>query len=220
MPAAPHIVPILATPFGVVPLPEAEAGNAELVALVDARIRSGGSAVASTHGCRQGDDDFFGWQEPSAQVLRGAMLSGVGAMVEAVNRFSDDELTHIHPEARAWFTVVEQDGYIPAVAHPLTAWCAVYCIMAPTAPTDRQDSGILRLHESRLGTMFQDATNATMRIPYLTGHYGWRPVPGQMAVFPACVTHEVALLRAPGRLILVTARVRYVASGQQGWGRW
>ena len=44
------------------------------------------------------------------------------------------------------------------------------------------------------------------------GHYAWRPVPGQMAVFPAAITHEIALVRAAGALVIVTARVRFVAS--------
>ena len=40
--------------------------------------------------------------------------------------------------------------------------------------------------------------------------------PGQMAVFPASLTHEIALVRSPGPLVLVTVRVRFVAPGQQG----
>ena len=84
----------------------------------------------------------------------------------------------------------------------------------------RADSGVLRLYESRLGTMFADATNAAMRVPFTPGHYTWRPVPGQLAVFPAWLTHEIALLRAPGQLVLVTVRVRFVAPGQKGVMRW
>ncbi len=123
-------------------------------------------------------------------------------------------------ETRAWFTIIEQDGCVPAATHPLTAWCAIYCVAAPAPSGTRQDSGVLRLYESRLGTMLQDATNAEMRMPYRQGHYGWRPVAGQLAVFPASVTHEIALLRSPGPLVLVTARIRCVAPGQQGLGRW
>jgi hypothetical protein len=68
--------------------------------------------------------------------------------------------------------------------------------------------------------MFQDATNALMRIPYKQGHYGWRPVQGQMAVFPATLTHEIALLNSPGELVLVTMRSRFVGEHQQGFARW
>jgi hypothetical protein len=41
-----------------------------------------------------------------------------------------------------------------------------------------------------------------------------------MAVFPASLTHEIALLRSTGQLVLVTVRVRFVAPGQQGVARW
>jgi hypothetical protein len=59
-----------------------------------------------------------------------------------------------------------------------------------------------------------------MRIPYKQGHYGWRPVQGQMAVFPATLTHEIALLNSPGELVLVTMRSRFVGEHQQGFARW
>jgi hypothetical protein len=59
-----------------------------------------------------------------------------------------------------------------------------------------------------------------MRKPYTPGHFTWRPVPGQLAVFPASLTHEIALLRSDAPLVLVTVRVRFVAPGQQGLSRW
>jgi hypothetical protein len=68
--------------------------------------------------------------------------------------------------------------------------------------------------------MFADATNSTMRIPYTPGHYTWQPVPGQIAVFPASIRHEIALVRSSGHLILVTVRVRFVAPGQEGQSGW
>jgi hypothetical protein len=102
----------------------------------------------------------------------------------------------------------------------MTAWCAIYCVTAPSLSDDRPDSGVVRLYESRLGTTFQDASNSVMRIPYSASHYAWRPVAGNLIIFPASLTHEVALLRAAGELVLVTARCRFVAPGQQGFSRW
>jgi hypothetical protein len=68
--------------------------------------------------------------------------------------------------------------------------------------------------------MFQDATNSMMKMPYKPSHCSWRPVPGNMAVFPASLTHEIALFRSVGELILVTVRLRFVGPGQQGMPRW
>src|SRR2546427_646640 len=66
----------------------------------------------------------------------------------------------------------------------------------------------LRLREARLTTMFMEAANSRLRRPFGAAHHLWRAVPGQMAVFPAAVAHEVALNRSDEDLVLVDARAR------------
>jgi hypothetical protein len=152
--------------------------------------------------------------------LSAAIFRGVNSVVNVVNDLAEAQLSSFAVQARGWFTIVAPDGRVPATNYPLTAWCGIYCVAAPEASATRRDSGVLRLYESRLGTMFADATNAAMRVPYTPGHYTWRPVPGHLAVFPASLTHEIALVRSPGQLVLVTVRVRFVAPGQTGLARW
>jgi hypothetical protein len=215
--APPIVLPLFATPLGIVTVPNAEDLNSQLADLFRQRTpkdRAPHSLVYRSH------DDLFDWPEQPARALAGEIFRGVCSVVETLNAFEPGQLRSFNLEARGWFTIVEQLGSLPAASHPLTAWCAMYCVAAPEPSATRQDSGVLRLYESRLGTMFQDATNSVMRVPFTPGHYAWRPVPGQLAVFPASVTHEIALVRSGGKLILVTARVRFVAPGQQGVGRW
>jgi hypothetical protein len=220
MSAAPPIVlPLFATPFGLVTVPNAEALNPQLVALFRQRTPRDRAPHANTKVYRS-QDDLFDWPEQAARALATEIFRGVCSVVETLNAFEPGQLRSFSLEARGWFTIVEQNGSLPAATYPLTAWCAMYCVAAPEPSAARQDSGVLRLYESRLGTMFQDATNSVMRVPFTPGHYAWRPVPGQLAVFPASLSHEIALLRSAGKLILVTARVRFVAPGQQGVGRW
>jgi len=216
----PTVVPILATPFGVLPLPEVAAQNLALAALFAAKRAADRSGRAQNPLCYRSGDDLLEWSEGSVRQLAAGMLRGVCQVVDAVNEFGDGQLQSFKLEARGWFTVVESDGCVPAALHPLTTWCAVYCVAAPAPSASRRDSGLLRLHESRFGTMFPDATNSVMRLPFKPGHYGWQPVPGQMAVFPASIIHEIATVRATEPLVLVTCRVRFVAPGQQGVGRW
>jgi hypothetical protein len=216
----PLVVPILAIPFGVVPLPEAEALNTALAALFAARMRSDRPAQQRNPLCYRSSDDLLEWPEEPVRQLAPAIFRGVNAVVAAVNDFSAEQLNSFKIQARGWFTVVAENGQVSSTQYPMTAWCAIYCVAAPESSATRADSGLLRLYESRLGTMFADATNAAMRVPYKPGHYTWRPVPGQMAVFPGSLTHEVALQRSAGQLLLVTVRVRFVAPGQQGWTRW
>ncbi len=218
--APPIVVPILAIPFGVVRLPEAEAQNAALAALFSARMGAGGAAERGSPLCYQSRDDLLEWPEVPVRRLRVAIFRGINSVVNAVNDFTEAQLNSFAVQARAWFTVVAPNGCVPATNYALTAWCGIYCVTAPVPSPGRADSGVLRLYESRLGTMFADATHAAMRVPFTPGHYTWRPVPGQLAVFPASLTHEIALLRAPGQLVLVTVRVRFVAPGQKGMARW
>jgi hypothetical protein len=216
----PLVVPILAIPFGVVPLADAEALNPALAELFAARMRTDDPAGRCSSLCYRSGDDLFDWPDDPVRQLKPAIIRGINSVVGAVNDFTQAQLDSFALQARAWFTVVAPNGRVPATNYPLTAWCGIYCVAAPERSATRTDSGLLRLYESRLGTMFADATTAAMQMPFTPGHYGWRPVPGQMAVFPASLTHEIALLRSAAPLVLVTVRVRFVAPGQQGVGRW
>ncbi len=216
----PIVVPILATPFGVVPVRDGEALNPELGALFAARMRADDARGPRDPLYYRSGDDLLEWPDPAVQRLATGIYDGIYTAVQAVNDFTEEQLRSLQLQARGWFTVIGPDGGVPAINYPLTAWCAIYCVAAPPPSELRLDSGLLRLHESRLGTMFADATNATMRLPFRPGHYGWRPVPGQMAVFPAYLTHEIALLRSEQSMVLVTVRARFVGPGQQGMPRW
>ena len=215
-----RVVPILATPFGRLALPGAESLNAALRQRFAERAGTQPGAPGSNPLCYRSPDDLFEWPDPKVQELAQAMLRGVYELVGEISALEEAPLRALTLQARGWYTIVRPDGCVPAASYPLSAWVAVYCVAAPEPSPTRRDSGMLRLYESRLGTMFQDASNATMRLPYSSGHYAWRPAPGQIALFPASVTHEVALVRAAGELVLVTARVRFVAPGQTGLSTW
>jgi len=216
----PLVVPILAVPFGVVPLAEAEALNPALGALFAARMRADDARRQRSPLCYHSSDDLLEWPDDAVRQLTRSIFQGVNSVVGAVNEFGPAQLSSFTMQARGWFTVVLPDGRVPATNYPLTAWCGIYCVAAPESSAIRADSGLLRLYETRLGTMFADASTTAMRLPFKPGHYGWRPVPGQLAVFPAWLTHEIALIRASGQLVLVTVRVRFVAPGQQGVAHW
>ena len=147
------------------------------------------------------------------------MLRGVSSVAASISDL-DGALFAARVQARVWFTIVGTDGCVPATSYPNTSWIGVYCVTAPSPAAARPDSGVLRMHESRLGTMFQDPASMAVRVPYRPGHYSWRPVAGQMAVFPAATTHEIALVRSNGPLVAVTARVRFADSGESWMPPW
>jgi hypothetical protein len=213
------VVPILATPLGRAALADGPQLNAVLAPwLRELRARDPtprGNALVY-----RSADDLFDRSELFVKKLATDMMRGVYDVIASISELSEDDLKSLRPEGRGWFTIIDQFGALPAANHPLTAWCAVYCITSPPPSTHRQDSGALRFYQSGLGTMLQDATNSPLRMPFHTGHYSWRPTPGEMVIFPAHVFHEIALLHDPGPMMLATLRLRFVAPEQQGLGRW
>jgi hypothetical protein len=219
--AAPHVVPIFATPFGVAAVPDAETLNPALAALLaeratPARADPSHRQPLSYRSC----DDLLEWVEEPMRRLGADMVSAVRGVARSINDMSDDQFAALQVQARAWYTIVHPDGCVPSHNHPNATWCAIYCVAAPPASSARYDSGVVRLHGSFRATMFMDATNSAPQLPYRPGHNTWRPVPGQLVVFPASVTYEIALLRAAGELVLVSALARFVAPGQMEMPGW
>lgn len=220
--SSPQIVPLFAMPFGVLPLANAADLNPALTTLFAARateaaLDPGGRHAANTFVSR---DDLTQWpEEPVREALRG-ILAGVRAMARAVSELDDARFGALRMDARAWFTIVHPEGSVPARSYANSAWVALYCVASPEPSRARLDSGVLRMHESRPGLMFQDSADSALRVPYRRGHYVWRPVPGQMALFPAALTHEIALVRSGGALVLLSARVRLLASDRSWMPAW
>lgn len=218
---SPHIVPLFATPFGVVAVPGSEARNPALVELFTARAtpQRADPANRQPHSYRS-RDDLFRWTEAPVRELCEGITSGLVAFVRSLNDFTDAQFSGLKMQARAWYTIVQPDGCVPSGNYANAAWCAIYCVAAPPLAKERYDSGVLRLHESFRATMFSDATNAVTHMPYRPGHSTWRPVPGELAIFPASTTHEIALLRASGNLVLVTTLARFTGPDQTGLPWW
>ena len=215
------VVPIFATPFATWELPVAPQTN-ELAAQVLVRHAAANPDAAPGSGplCYRSRDDLLNWSEAPLQQICGEILRGIWSAVAAVNTFTPEQLQSLSMQARGSFTIVQPNGNVPATSHALTSWCALYCLEAPQPSVERSDSGMLRLYESRLMTMFADASNSEMRIPFTAGHYLWRAAPGGLAIFPGQLMYEIPLIRGSGRLTFITVRARFVGSGQEGWSRW
>ena len=214
-------MPIFATPFGVMPVSDAESLNPAVARLFAERASperaDPANRLAFTYRSR---DDLLDWTDEPVRRLTDGIVGAALAVVRSLNDLSDEQFATFKLQARAWFTIVRPDGYVPAHNCPNAAWCALYCVAAPPPSKTRFDSGVLRLHESFRATMFSDATNTVTHMPYRPGHSAWQPVPGQLAVFPASITQEIALLRTVGNLVLVTVLLRFVAPGQTGMPWW
>jgi hypothetical protein len=217
----PLVIPIFATPFGLAMVPDAADLNPAAAQLFAERaIPERADPASRLPQMFRGRDDLLNWPDEPVRRLTAGMIGAALSVLRSLNELTDEQFAALSLQARAWFTIVRSDGNVPANSHANAAWCAVYCVAAPEPSPDRHDSGLLRLHESFRATMLSDATNTVLRPPYQSGHSTWRPVPGQLAVFPASITHEIALHRGEGELVLVTALLRFLAPGQTGMPWW
>lgn len=218
----PTIVPIHATPLGVIPLPEAAKWNTAVAAIVTRRAAAQvarASPGADPLVCL-GTDDTMTWSEEPMRAMTAEILRGIAWMARGVNRFAPGEFESLVLQARAAYLIVNRDGALGARNHPMSAWTGVYCVEAPEPAADRADSGRLRIYETRMHAMFADATTDTMAFPYRPGHYGYQLAPGALAVFPGGVMYEIAPVRGAGRLLALTVQARFVAPGQKGVSGW
>ncbi|HYB65785.1 MAG TPA: hypothetical protein VEC59_11050 [Steroidobacteraceae bacterium] len=221
------LVPIFATPFAAVQLAGSSVFNGALATLCAGRTTEEHRDASAPPDplCFRSRENLLDWEHEAVTEFRQEMLAGLCAAVMAANLYSEAEFDALGVQVRARFVLVRPDGCVPAANVPMASWCAVYCVAAPPPAPARGDSGALRLYALRQGTMFMDAANWRLRPPFGGAHHMWRPVPGQMAVFPAWVLHEIALNRSDADLLLITARARFahpdlVHGGQQSMPPW
>src|SRR6266704_3828060 len=109
------IVPIFATPFAVVQLPEAQKLNEALGRLLAARAAAESRASASTPGwlCYRSRDELLEWTDEPAQIVCAEILRGIWSFIASINSFSEQELKSLTMQARGWFTIVQPDGCVP-----------------------------------------------------------------------------------------------------------
>ena len=218
----PTIVPIHATPLGVIPLPEAAKWNGAAAEVITQRAAAEATRASPGAGplVRIGTDDALAWGEAPIRAMLAEILRGIAWMARSVNRFTAGEFESLVLQARATYLIVNRDGALGARNHPMSAWTGIYCIEAPEAAAERTDSGRLRLYETRMYAMFADATTDTMALPYRPGHHGYQLAAGELAVFPGGAMYEIAPVRGSGRLLALTVQARFVAPGQKGGTGW
>jgi hypothetical protein len=217
-----NLQPIFATPFAAVTVPQAAELNAALVPFLRERATPERAEPDFRPDplCFRSREDFFEWPDAPAMALQQALLAGVCAAVMDACAYPPAEFGKLGVQARARFALVRPDGAIPAATAPLCSWQACYCVAAPPPVPARRDSGALRLYAVRSGINFIDAANWRLRPMFTGDHHIWRPIAGQMAVFPGSMLHEIALNRSDADLVLVMLRVRFMAPGASALPPW
>jgi hypothetical protein len=216
------MVPIFAVPFGVVPLRNAPQVNPGLAALLASRATEEHREATMPRDplCYRSREEVFEWDADEIRWLRSELLAALCGAVGSVNEYTEAEFDSLKVQARARFVLVRRNGCVMASSAPMASWFAIYCVAAPTPVPERADSASLRLYGIRQGTMFKDAANWRLRVPFADSHYLWRPVAGEAAVFPASLLHEITLNRGQSDLVLVMTRLRFAHGGEGPMPPW
>lgn len=198
-------VSLFATPFAAVKTGADPAFNARLATLCESQ-RAGGR------------DDLLASTDANAVELKRLLLVNASAVVASLSSIGLAEFAKLRIQAQAWCSIVRRDGHVAAQHFSNASWLAVYCVQAGEPESGFKSAGALRLHERRLGSIHRDASTAEMATPWRYGNHTWTPLPGWMALFPAHVPHEISVVRSDTPLILVFARIRFLAADDGGNG--
>ncbi len=193
-----EIASAFAVPLAQETLPDADALNAELKALLLARESEGmryanpNPSLKQQPGVFESDFNLFSWPEPCIQTLRQHCWSALGRTIQDLNGYSAAEMQRLQIFSHTWFHVTRHGGFTILHTHPMASWSGVYCVAPGETPEDRPESGVLRFHNPHhYSNYFLDAGNARLRAPYHHGTWNVRFNPGQLVLFPSWLQHEV-----------------------------
>lgn len=205
------VAPMFAAPFATLMHPDAARLNADLLPILLARATEARRDPAAPRSPElyESVPDVYQGAEPAIAALRGFMLGGVLGLVAQLSAGPPAfDPARVRLQARAWLTIVQPEGAVPARSHPMASWCAMYCVQAPELVPERRDGGALRFYDPRLANVYSDDGNAHLLRPYGYGSFGARSIAGQLVMFPAHLLHEIAPLRGATALVTVTATCR------------
>lgn len=145
------------------------------------------------HAVYESDFSLFYREDPDIQRLAQFCLSHVGYAIHTLNGYTSKDMQDLRIYHHSWYHVTRHGGYTAAHNHPMASWSGVYCVAPGENPPDKPDSGLLRLYDGRSNpSVYLDAGNAHMRLPFSYGFLTYQFVPGQLVLFPSWLLHEVA----------------------------
>lgn len=193
-----EINPVFAVPFAQDHMPDADAVNRELRALLlereaqGARYANPNPSLKQQAGVFESDFNLFSWPEPCVQKLRGFAWATLGRTIQQLNGYSGEQMQRLQIFSHTWFHVTRHGGFTILHTHPMASWSGVYCVDPGETPEDRPESGVLRFHNPHhYSNYFLDPGNQRLRAPYHHGTWSTRFRAGQLVLFPSWLQHEV-----------------------------
>jgi uncharacterized protein (TIGR02466 family) len=178
-----EITPAFPTLFGQMRVPDAEAMNQDLKALILAEEARYSSLGRSNIGGWHSRPDFLNRPESAVAALTTWVTWAVSKMVAATAGPGAFKGTL---SVSAWATICRAGAYHAPHSHPDSAWSGVYYVDAGTANPDRPLSGMLEFLDPRGGVEAVSAPGDPYGEPVRV-----RPESGLIVVFPSWLYHWV-----------------------------
>jgi uncharacterized protein (TIGR02466 family) len=164
-------------------VPDAEAMNAELQALILGEERRYQSLGRSNIGGWHSQTHFFTRSEPAVNALTTWVTWAVKQMVEAS---AGPDVVAGPISLAAWATICRAGAYHAPHSHPDSAWSGVYYVDPGTRDPDRPLSGVLEFVDPRAGVEAVTAPGDPYGEPVRV-----HPQAGLLVVFPSWLYHWV-----------------------------
>jgi uncharacterized protein (TIGR02466 family) len=177
------VTPAFPTLIGRLEVPDAEAMNQDLEALILAEETRYASLGRSNIGGWHSQTDFFQREEPAVAALKTWVTWGVGRMVDVTAGPAAFKGTL---SMSAWATICRAGAYHAPHSHPDSAWSGVYYVTPGTERPDRPISGVLEFLDPRAGVEAVTAPGDPYGEPIRI-----RPEAGLLVIFPSWLYHWV-----------------------------
>jgi uncharacterized protein (TIGR02466 family) len=190
------IFPAFAVPMCALHLPNAEALNAQLKALLITRElpehRNPRASMEQPHGLYESEFNLFAWPDAPIVALKMQVWQAIGQFIAELNGYDAQALSTIQIRSHTWFHITRRGGYFGLHNHPMASVSGVYCVHPGTSDPDRPNSGTLRFHcPHNYSNMYLDLGNANVIDQFANGNRSFQLQAGQLILFPSWLMHEV-----------------------------
>jgi uncharacterized protein (TIGR02466 family) len=177
------VTPAFPTLIGRVRVPDTDAMNRDLQALILAEETRYSSLGRSNVGGWHSRTDFLNRPEPAVAALTTWITWGVSRMVDAT---AGPGTFKGMLSVSAWATICRAGAYHAPHSHPDSAWSGVYYVDAGTDNPERPISGVLEFLDPRAGVEAVTAPGDPYGEPIRVC-----PEPGLLVLFPSWLYHWV-----------------------------
>ena len=178
-----EVTPAFPTFIGRVQLPDADAMNQGLQALILAEEAEYASVGRSNIGGWHSRPDFLRRSDPNVDGLTSWITWALRQMIRAT---TGQDAFRETLSLSAWATICRAGAYHAPHSHPDHAWSGVYYVDAGTVSPDRPLSGVLEFLDPRAGVEAVSAPGDPYGEPFRI-----RPQAGLLVVFPSWLYHWV-----------------------------